>query len=104
MEKNLQKQEIENFIAWYVPVVLVTYYVSGALFFSENGGLTFGYRLDFLASHLGALICGVWLFTNSSKHGLNKWLWGIFGLGAHLFAVALYFLYTEFNKPTKPTP
>jgi hypothetical protein len=99
----LQKQEIQNFIAWYVPAVLVTYFISGALFFSENGSVSFGYRLDFLASHLGAIICSGWLFINGSKQGLNKWLWGIFGLGAHLFAIVLYFGYMAFNKPSKPT-
>ena len=100
----MQKKEIENFIFWYIPAILATYFISGALFFSENGSLSFGYRLDFLASHLGAIICAVWLFLNSSKHGLNKWLWAIFGLGAHLFAIVLYFGYIAFKYLSKPKP
>lgn len=99
----MQKQEIQNFIAWYIPAILATYFISGALFFSETGSMSFGYLLDFLVSHLGTIICSTWLFVNSSKHGLNKWLWGIFGLGAHLFAIILYFGYIAFNKLTNPT-
>ena len=100
----MEKHEIQNFIVWYLPAVALTYFVSGELFFSENGSVTFGLRLNFLASHLGALICGVWLFVNSSKNGLNKWLWAAFGLGAHLFAVVLYFGYKASNKLFQPTP
>jgi hypothetical protein len=62
-EANLQKQEIQNFIIWYLPAILVTYFISGALYSSEKGSVSFGFRLDFLASHLGAFICAVWLFV-----------------------------------------
>lgn len=94
----MNKEEIQNFILWYLPAIAISYFISGSLFLSDTGSISFGYRLDFLSSHLDAIICGVWLFIFSSRHNLNKWLWGAFGLGVNLFAIVLYFVYVAFNK------
>jgi hypothetical protein len=101
---NLEKREIQNFIIWYLPAIIINYFISGSLLFSERGSVSFGFQLDFLASHVAAFICAIWLFLNSRKHGLNRWLWGIFGLGSHLFGVVLYFGYVAFNKRVEPKP
>ena len=98
---DMSKEEIQSFIIWFLPAVAISYFVSGVLLFSETGGISFGHRLDFLVRHLSTIICGVWLFVRSPKHGLNKWLWGLFGLGAHLFAIVLYFGYVAFNQAIK---
>jgi hypothetical protein len=92
------KDEIQNFIIWYLPAIAISYFISSSIFLSDTGSITFGYRLDFLSSHLSSIICSVWLFIFSSRHDLNKWLWGIFGLGANLFAIVIYFVYVSFNE------
>ena len=104
MEITMNKKEIQNFIIWYIPAIIGTHFISVAIFFSESGGVSFGYRMDIFLSILSHLICGIWLFINSPKHELNKWLWGIFGLGAHLFAIVLYFTYVAFNQSLNSTP
>ena len=97
----MYKKEIQSFIIWYIPAIIGAHFISIALFFSESGSVSFGYRVDFVLSSLGYFVCGIWLFINSPRHNLNKWLWGIFGLGVHLFAVVLYFIYVAFNKSLK---
>ncbi len=45
--------------------------------------------------------CGVWLFVESGRNKLTKWIWSIFGLLFGLFGIAIYYLvaiYNEFNK------
>ena len=100
----MDKKEIQNFIIWYIPAVIGTHFVSVGLFLSDDGSISFGYRLDFLLTSLSLIICWIWLFINTPKHCLNKWLWGNFGLGAHLFAIVLYFGYVAFNKSLNQTP
>lgn len=100
----MDKKEIQNFIIWYIPAVIGTHFVSVGLFLSDDGSISFGHKLDFLLTSLSWIICGIWLFINTPKHDLNKWLWGIFGLGAHLFAIVLYFGYVAFNKSLNQTP
>ncbi len=95
----MNKKEIQNFIIWYIPVIIGTHSISFTLYFSETGSVDG--NLYFILSNLNLVICGVWLFINSPKHNLNKWLWGIFGLGAHLFAIVLYFGYVAFNQSLK---
>ncbi|KPK38981.1 MAG: hypothetical protein AMJ69_06950 [Gammaproteobacteria bacterium SG8_47] len=96
----MNRHEIQNFILWYIPAILGAHFVSVALFLSEDGSVSLGYRADFALSALSYVVCGLWLFVNGPKHNLNRWLWGIFGLGAHLFAVLLYFAYVAFNQAT----
>ncbi len=98
----MNKKEIQGFIAWYLPAVLLQYGVSGALAFSDGGFVDYGSRMNFFVSHLSALICGGWLFMNSPKHGLHRWLWAAFGLGAHLFAILLFFGCTAWNGLPSP--
>lgn len=94
----MSKEEIQNFIIWYLPAIATSYFISGSLLLSETGGISFGHRIDLFASHLDNFICGAWLFVHCHKHGLNKWLWALFGIGANLFAIVLYFGYVAFNK------
>ncbi|MDD3482502.1 hypothetical protein [Azovibrio restrictus] len=94
----MYKNEIQSFIVWYLPAIIGTHAMGVLLFFSDTGSVSLGYRADFLFSILGYVICGIWLFLNAPKHGLNKWLWGAFGLGGHLFAILLYFGNMAFNK------
>lgn len=98
----MDKKEIQNFIIWYIPAIIGTHSISLTLYFSETGGIDGD--LYFLLSNLNLVICSVWLFINSPKHDLNKWLWGVFGLGAHLFAIVLYFGYVASNQSLNSTP
>ncbi|MDX1669602.1 MAG: hypothetical protein R3194_09305 [Limnobacter sp.] len=95
-------KKAQNFIFWYIPAIIGTHFVTVALLFTGTGSISFGHRVDFLLSNLGAIVCCIWLFFNSEKQNLNKWLWGIFGLGAHLFAVVLFFI-VAFNQSLKRT-
>jgi len=68
------------------------------IFFSETGAISYGHRGDMLIGVVPNLVCGVWLFLNVEKHGLNKWLWRLFGIGAHLFSVILFFIERTYNQ------
>lgn len=98
----MNKKEIQGFIAWYLPAVLLQYGVSGALAFSDGGVVGYGSRMNFFVSHLSAFICGGWLFMNSHKHGLHRWLWAAFGLGTQLYAILLFFGYIAWNRLLSP--
>ncbi len=94
----MDKAELQNFILWFIPAAACSYLISASLLFSDNGVVSYGHRIDFLLTHANTFVCGVWLYIHSAKHGLNRWLWGLFGLGASLFAIVLYFGYVALNK------
>ena len=93
----MDKTEIESFFVWYIPAVLLSFYIFGSLHLNPEG-IDFGAKLDFASSYLGSIICAAWLWLHTPKYGLNKWLWSFIGLGLGLYAIFFYFIYRATNK------
>jgi len=50
------------------------------------------------------LIQGSWIFYDASKRGLNKWLWGLFGMVQLPSSLIIYLLITRVINKKKTCP
>ena len=93
---NLRK-EIEKLIYWYVPAYIFTITI-GVIFAGyakriEDPTLITAYIVipaGILADRLDNIIIAIWLYYFAKKLNQKNILWALFGLVAHLFAVAIF--------------
>ena len=74
------------------------YFDTGELTIVEKKNLE---AVTFIITSLVNIGCGVWLFIESGRNELNKWIWSIFGLLFGLIGIAIYYLvaiYIELAK------
>ncbi|WP_324171940.1 hypothetical protein [Sulfurimonas sp.] len=103
---NLRK-EIEKLIYWYIPAIMITYFLGTAVTAQVkqiNGAtplLTWGIlAISLLLNHVHSIVVAIWLYFLAKKMNQRNILWALFGLVAHIFAVALFialYVYEETN-------
>jgi hypothetical protein len=93
---NLRK-EIEKLIYWYIPAIMITYFVGTVVTaqVKQINGITPLLSYGFLGStlllnHMHSIVVAIWLYFLAKKMKQRYVLWTLFGLVAHLFAAVIY--------------
>jgi len=106
---NLRK-EIEILIYWYIPAIMISYFLGTAVTAQAkqiNGVtplLSWGILItSVLLNHIHSIVVAIWLYFLAKKMNQRNILWALFGLVAHIFAVALFIALSVYEE-NNPNP
>jgi hypothetical protein len=99
------RRDIEKLIYWYVPAVIISYFLGTAVAAQVkhiNGVtplLSWGLVVtSILTKHIDNIVIAIWLYFLAKRMNQRYVLWTLFGLAAHLFAVVLFIALHIYEK------